>query len=220
MKRTLTHALLAGLVIGLVAVTTAGAAMQLPTVEGWFRAASGEVANPGYGFRSDSDSGTFLSATGVVNIAAAGTEIAEFDATSVDLTVPLVADGFQAGEYTVTMAYGPTTANHVDSIFYIAPEGYTVTDIDVVWGTAESTGSMDVMVERLQGTEACGSGDDLLSAAVDATGTADTVANGALTATTANLALTAGDRLCADLTATPNEITELTIAVQVIPTDS
>ena len=94
---------------------------------------------------------------------------------------------------------------------------YTVTDIDAVWGTAESTGSMDIQVDRLQGTEACAAGDNLLNAVIDATGTANTVANGTLTSTTANLNLSAGDRLCVDLTATPNEIANMVVTVGLVP---
>ncbi len=88
-----------------------------------------------------------------------------------------------------------------------------------MWGTAESSGAMDIQVERIQSTEACtgGNGDNLLSSAIDATGTADTVNNGTLTGTTANLDLSAGDRLCLNLTATPNEVANMVVSVGLDP---
>jgi hypothetical protein len=105
----------------------------------------------------------------------------------------------------------------VDGIFFIATRPYRVTDIDAVWGTAESTGSMDIQVDRLQATEACGAGDNLLSAVIAATGTANTVNNGTLTTTTADLNLAVGDRLCVDLTATPNEVVSMVVSVALQP---
>jgi hypothetical protein len=134
-----------------------------------------------------------------------------------DRTITLPDASVTVGQQQIQMAYGGIVANHVDAQFFIAPVIYTVTAINVVWGVEETTGAMDVMVERLQGTEACGAGDDLQVAVVDATGTANTVTTPALTATGANLILAAGNRLCVDLTATPNEVTNLTVIVTVIP---
>ena len=120
------------------------------------------------------------------------------------------------GEHTVSWAQGGTAADALDTQFFIADRAYTVTEINVVWGGAESTGSMDVMVERLQGTEACAAGDDLQAAAVDATATANTVTTPALTGTPANLDLAAGNRLCVDVSATPDEVTNLVVTVTLV----
>lgn len=117
------------------------------------------------------------------------------------------------GESTVTWAQGATAADAVSTQFFIADRAYTVSAINVVWGVAESTGAMNVMVQRLQGTEACGSGDDLQDAVVDATATANTVTTPDLTGTAALLDLAAGNRLCVELTATPNEVTNLVVTV-------
>jgi hypothetical protein len=121
--------------------------------------------------------------------------------------------GAFGGEHTVTWAQGGTAGDALDTQFFIADRAYTVTEINVVWGVAESTGAMDVMVERLQSTEACAAGDDLQAAVVDATGTANTVATPTLTSTTANLDLAAGNRLCVDVSATPNEVANLVVTV-------
>lgn len=126
------------------------------------------------------------------------------DATSGSATI---------GEHTVSFVQGGTAADALDTQFFIADRAYVVTEINAVWGVAESTGAMDIMVERLQGTEACAAGDDLQAAVVDATATANTVTTPALTATTANLDLAAGNRLCVDLTATPNEVTNMVVTV-------
>lgn len=122
------------------------------------------------------------------------------------------------GEHTVSFVQGGTAADALDTIFFIADRPYTVTKITAVWGTAESTGSMDIQVERLQGTEACtgGAGDDLLSAVIAATGTANTVNTGALV-TTSVVDLAAGNRLCLNLSATPNEVVNMVVTVTVQP---
>jgi len=76
--------------------------------------------------------------------------------------------------------------------FFIAPYKCVVLGIDVVHGTASTTGT--VQVERLQGTEAKDAGDDLLTAAISTAGTANTVNAGTLAA--ANyLELADGNRL-------------------------
>lgn len=134
-----------------------------------------------------------------------------------DVTATFPNASFNVGEYTVSWAQGATVANAVSSQFFIADRNVTVTEINVVWGTAETTGAMDVMVERLQGTEACGAGDDLQNAVVDATGAANTVATPALTGTPALLNLAAGNRLCVTLTATPNEVANLVVTVTLQP---
>lgn len=134
-----------------------------------------------------------------------------------DRTVTVPNASFTMGAQTVTWAQGGIYSNAVDTQFFVADRAYLVTAINVVWGTAETTGAMDIMVERLQGTEACGSGDDLQNAVVDATGAANTVATPALTGTPALLSLAAGNRLCVDLTATPNEVANMVITVTLQP---
>lgn len=94
------------------------------------------------------------------------------------------------GEY-VLHFYQAAGAN---TAFFIAPFDLTVKQIQYVHGTAEG-GTSAVQIERLQGTEDVEAGDDLLATAFDGNATADTVQNGALTATTANLRLSKGDRL-------------------------
>lgn len=132
-----------------------------------------------------------------------------------DRTVTLPDSTFTVGDFAVKMQ-ALLLADHIDQIFFIADRSYTVTDIDAVWATAE-TAAGDIMIERLQGTEACGSGDDLLTAAIDGTATANTVVNGTLTATTANLTLAAGDQLCFDATAGVGEILGTVVTVGLVP---
>jgi len=124
---------------------------------------------------------------------------------------------FTLGDQTAVYAQGPAVADAINTQFFIADRAYTVTDIDVSWAVAESTGAMAVQVQRLQGTEAIASGDDLLASTIDATATANTVTAGTLTTTTAFLDLAAGDRLAVELTATPNEVTNIIVTVGLIP---
>jgi len=121
----------------------------------------------------------------------------------------------EVGEFTITGCSGPLATGSVDQVIFIATRSYTIQDIDAVWTVAESAGTVGIMPERSQGTEAPGSGDDLLTAAFDGTATANTVVNGTLTATTANLTLAAGDRIALDFTGdTPGELLGVCVAVR------
>jgi hypothetical protein len=103
-------------------------------------------------------------------------------------------------------------ASPADASFFIAPFDLTIKSIDYIHGTAGSDGgAVTVQVERCQGTEAIGSGDDLLSATFNGKGTANTIQNGALTATTANLTLSKGDRLGVDFTGTLTALANVAI---------
>ena len=94
----------------------------------------------------------------------------------------------------------------IDTVVYTAQKICKVTAISytpLVAGT--DAGAVTVMVDRCQGTEAPGAGDDLMTAALNLKGTAATVQNGTLTATTANLQLAIGDRLALDITGSPTD---------------
>lgn len=127
---------------------------------------------------------------------------------------PIGADG---GSIQASFVQGATVADALDTVFFTADRDFVVSKITAVWSTAESTGSMDIMVEKLTGTTACASGTDLQSAAIAGTGTANTLNTATLTATSANLLVAAGDRLCVDLTATPNEIVNLVVTATLVP---
>ncbi len=171
----------------------------------------------------DNATGRYVHQTGNINLLDGSTLIFEgatddaFEAT-VSIDDPAADYNLTLGEFTVTKDFGPTTAELItaNGKFFIATRKYRVVDIDAVWTTAESTGSMDIIVERLQSTEACGSG-DALNTAIDGTGTAETVNNGTLTGTVALLSLAAGDRLCVTLTATPNEVVGIVVSVRLVP---
>jgi hypothetical protein len=87
-----------------------------------------------------------------------------------------------------------TAANY--GKFFVADKLYRVVGISEVHGVKGSDGgNVTLNIERLQGTEALGSGDALLSTAFDLKGTADTPQHGALTNTGESLILNRGDRL-------------------------
>ncbi|NHZ84762.1 MAG: hypothetical protein GWP19_02655 [Planctomycetia bacterium] len=88
----------------------------------------------------------------------------------------------------------PATAANYGTIFINkSDKEYIVKEIQVVWGTASTSGTLQV--ERLQGTEVKDAGDDLLSATIDMSATANTVTKPVLTSTIANLKLAKNDRL-------------------------
>lgn len=87
-----------------------------------------------------------------------------------------------------------TAANY--GKFFVATSKCVVRKISEVHTTKGTHGSaVTLQVERLQGTDTSGNGDDLLTTAFNLKGTDETVQNGTLTTTTANLILNAGDRL-------------------------
>lgn len=81
--------------------------------------------------------------------------------------------------------------------FFIAPYKCVVLSFDAVWSTAAGAGGT-LQLEKLTGTTAKGSGTDLLTTAIAVDGTANTVANGVLSATKATVELATGDRLAFD----------------------
>lgn len=125
--------------------------------------------------------------------------------------------GVFQGEHTVTFQQGATPADALDTVFFQADRNYKVTKITASWSTAETTGSMDIMVEKLTGTTACASGTDLMASVIAGTGTANTVNTATLTATAADLLVATGNRLCVDLTATPNEVANMVVSVTLRP---
>jgi len=102
-------------------------------------------------------------------------------------------------QYLVATHYIASTVADVQ--FWTAPVKCEVVAVREVHTTAGTDGSaVTGTIRRCQGTEAAIAGDDLLSATIDLKGTALTEQTPALTATTANLTLEAGDRLSLDVT--------------------
>jgi len=102
-----------------------------------------------------------------------------------------------------------------DIQFFTAPVKCQVVTIREVHATAGSDGSaVSGTIRRCQGTEAATAGDDLLgSTKIDFKGTALTEQTPALTSTTANLTLEAGDRLSLDVTGTTTALAGVIITV-------
>lgn len=125
--------------------------------------------------------------------------------------------GAEIGTVIASFVQGGTAADALDTVFFIADRPYVVSKIQAVWSTAESTGSMDIMVEKLTGTTACASGTDLQTSAIAGTGTANTVNTATLSATASSLLVAAGDRLCVDLSATPNEVVGMVVQATLVP---
>jgi hypothetical protein len=101
-----------------------------------------------------------------------------------------------------------------DVQFFTAPVKCQVVAVSEVHATAGSDGSaVSGTIRRCQGTEAATAGDDLLSATINFKGTALTEQTPALTSTTANLTLEAGDRLSLDVTGTTTALAGVIITV-------
>lgn len=81
----------------------------------------------------------------------------------------------------------------VTTAAFVADTTYQITGVNVVWGVASISGTFSI--EKLTGTTAPGGGTGLLTGNIDLSATANTVTAGALTSTTANLQLAAGNRV-------------------------
>lgn len=99
-------------------------------------------------------------------------------------------------------------ADVVDQAFFIAPEPMEVVEIHEIHATkGTDAGDVTLTVKRCQGTEAPDAGDDLLGTTkVNLKGDNNTLQTPALTSTTANLTLAAGDRLSVDVTGTKTAV--------------
>jgi hypothetical protein len=121
--------------------------------------------------------------------------------------------------WTLPGSSAATAANY--GVFWIAPVACTVigfAEVHEVAGTAG--GTVSLQLERLQGTEAPGSGDELLASALSLKSTANTVQYGNIKLTRsagralANLA--AGDRLCLKDSGTLTSLSNVTVLVTVM----
>jgi len=107
-------------------------------------------------------------------------------------------------------------ADMVSGNFFIADRDYELAEVSVSWDVPSSSGTLQI--QRLQGTEAPGAGDDLLTATVDLSAADDTVTRPALTTTTADLRLNRGDRLAAEWAGTVTNGVAATVNCVLIPT--
>ena len=130
------------------------------------------------------------------------------------------ADGVRANklilpDHILVTFFAAANAELVDTAFFIADRAYTVDRIDEVHGTLGSDGgAVNVMPRKTEGTEAPASGQALITTAFDLKATVETVQNGTLTATSADLDLAAGDRLAVDFTGTLTAVAGLVVTVR------
>lgn len=102
-----------------------------------------------------------------------------------------------------------------DVQFFTAPVKCEVVAVREVHATAGNDGSaVSGTIRRCQGTEAATAGDDLLGTTkINLKGTALTEQTPALTGTSANLVLEAGDRLSLDVTGTTTTLAGVIVTV-------
>lgn len=95
----------------------------------------------------------------------------------------------------------PSNGDVIDSHFFIADRAYTVTRVDEIHTTVCSDpGAVTLQARKTTGVQAPASGVALTTATFSLKGTVETVLNGTLTATAADLDLAVGNRLSADIT--------------------
>lgn len=114
-----------------------------------------------------------------------------------------------------------TAANY--GRFYAAPVPLKIVSISEVHGTAGSdAGAVTLQVERLQGTEALASGDQLLKTAFNLKATANTVVRyqapllSASGTARAAAILSVNDRLALKLSGTPTAVDDVVVSVEML----
>lgn len=151
------------------------------------------------GFDMSASSGTFKTPTG------AFTQGGDFTVASGKTLAVTTADKLTVGgvivpQY-VVVTYNGQTASATDSTVFIAARAYQVVDVSEVHSVAAG-GASKLQLTKDTSTNAPGAGTNLLTnntnAGFDLNATANTVQNGTLTATAADLQLAAGDRLGLD----------------------
>lgn len=111
------------------------------------------------------------------------------------------------------------TSSIADKVIGIVPVKSELVAVKEVHGTAGSDGSaVSLAVERLQGTETSGNGDQVATG-VNLKGTADTVQSATLTTTAANLIFAAGDRVGINVTGTTTAVATMNVVCQFRPID-
>jgi hypothetical protein len=115
-------------------------------------------------------------------------------------------------QYLVASFYIAGTVADVQ--FWTAPAKCEVVAVREVHAVAgDDAGTVTGTIRRCQGTEAATAGDNLLSATINLKGTALTEQTPALTATTADLTLEAGNRLSLDVTGTTTTLAGVILTV-------
>lgn len=114
--------------------------------------------------------------------------------------------------------FGTTAATAGNyGVFLIVPIACVVTKFQEVHQVAGSDASaVTLQLEKMTGTEAPGSGDNVLSTALSLKATANTVQTGVLTTTLANKSLKAGDRLGLKDAGTLTAVDTVTVLVELM----
>jgi len=110
-------------------------------------------------------------------------------------------------------------ATIADKVIGIAPVKCELVAVKEVHGTAGSDGSaVSAAVERLQGTETSGNGDQVATG-INLKGTANTVQSGTLTTTASSLVFAAGDRVGINVTGTTTAVATMNVVCYFRPID-
>jgi hypothetical protein len=102
------------------------------------------------------------------------------------------ADGVKLAKYHVVDINGIAAASASQTVF-IANAAYLVADVKVSFGTASSSGTLQV--EKATGTTAVASGTNILTGTVSLAGTANTTLSGTIVGGLTTPVLASGDRL-------------------------
>lgn len=106
-------------------------------------------------------------------------------------------------------------ADYANGAIFIADRDYILVGVRAAWETVTTSGTLDI--RKATGTTACGSGTTLLASTISTAGAINTVNTGTLTATSANLLIASGNRICAVFGGTVGTPTGLGIQLALVP---
>lgn len=116
--------------------------------------------------------------------------------------------------YTLFGSSAATAGNY--STFFTAPYPMTITGITEVHTALGTNGSaVTLVVEKLTGTTAPGSGFNTMSTTFNLKGTINTIQTAQLSTVLGNIQIKTGDRLALKLTGTPTSVANVTVTLQI-----
>lgn len=106
-----------------------------------------------------------------------------------------------------------------DKVIGICPVRSKLVVVKEVHGTAAGQ-TCTVSIERLQGTETSGNGDQVVAATINAEGTANTVQSGTIVTASDIDIFEAGDRVGVNMTGTTTSLANMVVVCQFRPVDA
>lgn len=115
----------------------------------------------------------------------------------------------------VLLAHSNAADANYYSVVHVNDAPMSIIRVRAAWTAASSSGTLQI--ERLQGTEAPGSGDSILASTIDTSGSANTVVTREGSVDLSNTVLNPGDRIALVDSGTLTGLANLTVTIYMVP---